>query len=79
MIYLEVISSIINVVEINQWYLLKTLFTGTAVADFNDILYKASITGPRLVAAEPTTNATCPGIQALWGLNVVIASEQGGR
>ena len=41
-IYQEVIPSMINVGPITQWELFKTLFTGTAVAEFNDIIFKAS-------------------------------------
>ena len=35
--------------------------------------------GPYLAAAATTKNATCLGIQALQGSNVLIASEQGGQ
>ena len=42
MIYREVLPSMIDVVSITPWDLLKTLCTGTGVAEFNYILFKAS-------------------------------------
>ena len=41
-IYQEVIPSIINVGPITLWELFKTLCTGMAVAELNDIFFKAS-------------------------------------
>ena len=40
-IYWEIILSIIDVGPITPWDLFKTLCTGTSVAEFNDILFKA--------------------------------------
>ena len=42
MIYWEVTPLVIDVIPINQWELFKTLYTGTAFAELNDILFKAS-------------------------------------
>ena len=41
-IYWELFSSIIDVVPITPWELFKTPCMGTAVAKFNDILFKSS-------------------------------------
>ena len=41
-IYQELIPSIIDVVPITPWELFKILCTGPAVAEFNDIFFKAS-------------------------------------
>ena len=41
-IYQEVLPSMIDVGPITPWELLKTLYTGTSVTEFNEILFKAS-------------------------------------
>ena len=41
-IYWEVTPSMIDVVSITTWELIKTLCKGTSVAEFNDIVFKAS-------------------------------------